>query len=86
MQQIYRVSYCLVALIIQKAIYERPYDYFEKFQTICRLQLGFLKFHSMSHNLANYASSARDFFDRGEYASAMQTTFNTVNKDILLRE
>ena len=74
--------------IMEKLIFKRVYEFFEKYNCLYDLQFGFRSKHSTVHALINVTECVRSALDEGKYACGifvdLQKAFNTVNHNILL--
>ena len=74
--------------IMEKLIFKRVYEYFEKYNCLYDLQFGFRSKHFTVHALINITECVRSALDEGKYACGifvdLQKALNTVNHNILL--
>ena len=76
--------------IFEKIIFNRLYQFLEKYNCIYELQFGFRSKHSTIHALINITERIREALDNNKLASGifvdLQKAFDTVNHNILIKK
>ena len=76
--------------ILEKIMFNRIYNFLEKYNNIYKLQFGFRKKHSTIHALIDITENIRTALDNGSYACGifidLQKAFDTVNHCILINK
>ena len=74
--------------ILEKLMFNRVYNFLEKFKCIYKLQFGFRSKHSTNHALIEITETIRKALDDGNFACGVfvdfQKAFDTVNHEILI--
>ena len=74
--------------VVERALYNRIYSFFEKFDYISNLHIGFRKEHCTDHPMAIIVQHISDCLDRGETHSTIfldiQKAFDSISHQILL--
>ena len=72
--------------ILEKLMFNRIYNFHEKYKCIYKLQFGFRSKHSTNHALIEITESIRKVLDEGKFACGVfvdfQKAFDTVNHEI----
>ena len=89
-------DYMLISLslnlnkIMEKLVFNRVYEFFEKFNCIYENQYGFRTKHSTVHALINITENIRSSLDKNEIIAGifvdLQKAFDTVSHNILLNK
>ena len=73
--------------ILEKLMFNRMYEFLEKYKCIYKLQFGFRKKHSTNHALIEITENIRKALDNNKFACGifidLQKAFDTVNHSIL---
>ena len=76
--------------ILEKIMFNRTYEFLEKYKCIYNLQFGFRKKYSTEHALIKITESIRSALDNGKAACGvfidLQKAFDTVNHSILINK
>ena len=76
--------------ILEKLMFNRVYEFLEKFKCIYKLQFGFRTKHSTNHALINITETIRSALDSKKIAAGifvdLQKAFDTVNHEILIQK
>ena len=71
-------------------MFNRIYNFLEKYNIIYKLQFGFRKKHSTNHALIDITETIRKALDNGKFACGifidLQKAFDTVNHTILINK
>ena len=74
--------------IIEKVMYERLYNFLDKYKILYSLQFGFRANHSINHALVSLTEAIKNSLDNRKFGCGifldLQKAFDTVNYDILL--
>ena len=74
--------------LLEKVMFNRVYEFLEKYKCIFYRQFGFRQKHSTNHALIEITENIRKALDNGKFACGifidLQKAFDTVNHDILM--